>query len=127
MSECACVYVDTDSGERCDFHAEEMRMARKQHRCDECRRTIEPGERYEYARGRWGKEFEAFKTCADCLSIRNTLFCGGWFYGMLLEDLATHVSDMGGEISETCLATLTPRARGMVCEMIEGIWEDAED
>lgn len=31
------------------------------------------------------------------------------------------------EINQTCVAKLTPRARGMVCDIIERTWQDREE
>lgn len=42
------------------------RRARKEHRCDECGRTIEAGERYEYLWGICDGEQMVHKTCLHC-------------------------------------------------------------
>ncbi len=44
-------------------------MARKRHKCCECRGWIEPGETYRYASGIWDYP-ESFKFCADCDALR---------------------------------------------------------
>lgn len=61
------------------------RKARKQHACFECRRTIEPGETYEYVSGRWDTGWQSYKTCLGCTRIRKHFCSGGWIFGMLEE------------------------------------------
>lgn len=49
---------------------EGWRTARKENRCIECNRTIEPGERYFYWKGIWeGDCFVTGKTCAHCEAV----------------------------------------------------------
>ena len=42
--------------------------------CDECRRTIEPGELYENAFGVWSGDAATYHTCAECWEVRNDLY-----------------------------------------------------
>jgi hypothetical protein len=127
-SDCACVYVgDYDGPEFC--HAE-RRRARKTHKCDECWREIVAGETYEHVRGKWDGYMSTFKTCGDCLSIRDSFFCEGFMYGGLWEDLHEHlhaVVRFGTGIDSSCLVSLTPRAREKVCDEIEELWEGMDD
>lgn len=51
--------------------------ARKTHECCECGSPILPGEKYYILRGMWHGEFEQFKTCAFCESVRD------WAYGKI--------------------------------------------
>lgn len=73
-----------------------MRTARKTHRCDECSRDINPGERYECASGLMDTEGNVYsytcKTCAHCLAARTWLYmvCRGALYEGVLEDLIEH-------------------------------------
>jgi hypothetical protein len=57
----------------CDFSVEfyrsEVRTARKAHRCGECRRTINVGERYQYASGKCEGDMYVAKTCSHCLDL----------------------------------------------------------
>jgi len=41
-------------------------VARKQHRCCECRQPIEPKEQYVRTDGMWDGRFDVFKTCMFC-------------------------------------------------------------
>lgn len=69
----------------------EARKARKPQRCCECRRTIEPGEIYEYAHGVWDHRGGSYHTCAQCYEVReqekaelpSSEDCGPCFGGLL--------------------------------------------
>jgi len=45
-------------------------LARKRHKCCECRGWIEPGEKYHRFSGIWDGEAGTFKTCDDCQTLR---------------------------------------------------------
>ncbi len=47
------------------------RRARKQHRCCECRETIEPGATYQVISGIWDGEPGRYKTCLPCVAARD--------------------------------------------------------
>ena len=117
------MYVDNDD-DQVEFHNATVQTARKSHTCCECGREILPSERYEYVVGVWDGDFTIYKTCFDCLSIRNEFFCEGWFYSAMKEYLHEHIQAMQGQISEDCLCDLTSRGRAIVCDMIEDVWED---
>lgn len=76
------------------FHSE-RRTARKEHVCDECRRTIAPGETYQYARGMlydgWNR-WDQYKMCAHCLWAAQWLTeqCGGYLFNGVQEELEEH-------------------------------------
>lgn len=69
-----------------------MRKAAKEHFCDECRRTILRGERYEDTTQLYESKFYNYKTCEHCTAARSWLSvtCGGWLYYGVLEDLKQH-------------------------------------
>lgn len=48
-------------------------VARKTHRCDECRRDINPGERYYYAKGVFDGYWFVDKTCEHCQIVQHLL------------------------------------------------------
>ena len=123
--ECATVYCDVD--DYCTMLREEQPTARKQHKCHECRRVIEVGEKYNLEVTLYDGEISTYKTCLDCMSIRREFFKNGFYYEGIVEALGEHVKDSDGDISESCLASLTPGARGMVCAMVEDCWEDIDD
>ena len=123
--DCACIYVDGGDGP--EFYTERDITARKEHTCYECGRIINKGERYERVSGKWYGRMDTFKTCIDCQSVRRELFCDGWAYGGIWEDVCQHISYCSGEIGSSKLANLTPRAREKVCELIEEEWDELDD
>lgn len=118
--ECA-IEVDADYGPECFM--EKNPTARKYHVCCECHGDIEPGERYRVETGIWDGEPRSYKTCIDCLSVRDALFCG-WEYGRLWELVDEHIQDMSGEIMTSAFAKLTPAARESISDMIEDHWAE---
>ena len=96
--------------------------ARKQHICSECARIIEIGEKYEYVFGVWQTP-SVYKTCIDCLSIREQFFENGWIFTMVWEYFQNEFSYIGAIVPECCISELTPNARSRVCDWIEDMWE----
>lgn len=89
--------------------------ARKPHRCDECARTIEPGEAYRRHSFVFEGRVGCSKCCTHCEVARAWLRdeCGGWIYGGVLEDIAEHVHDHGyGPDLEALLAHMRSQWRG---------------
>ena len=80
-------------------------VARKRHRCNECRQDILLGERYERVRAIWDNEPAVVKTCLSCLEIRERVeasktwgFC--WCHGTLLEDVRQEVEEWAADDSD---------------------------
>lgn len=92
-------------------------LARKSHRCDECRRTIAVGELYRYESWVWEGDFAQGHTCAHCLNVRRWLMaaCNGWVYGELESDLLDHVT---GDERELRTRPLTRLARWMAADWL---------
>jgi len=124
MMECSCeIDIELDDGDSCDFVKSAMMTARNQHTCSECKNTIAKGVTYENVRGCWDGDFHVYKTCPDCLSLRNEFFRGGYFFGYIWEHFRETVDSVGASISEGCISHLTPVARGRVCDIIQAWWE----
>lgn len=56
----------------CDYdppsvYNETTPKARKEHRCNECRRSISVGETYKRVEGRWEGGWSTFRICEHCL------------------------------------------------------------
>ncbi len=88
----------------------EVRKARKEHVCGECREPIARGTKYEYATGVWDGRPDTFKTCLMCVEIRDHFACEGWIYEQLWNDLEENFFPdmaMGGP----CMAGLSPDAK----------------
>jgi len=69
--------------------------ARKAHTCSECRRTIQPGERYRYQSFLMEGDLDEHKLCDRCAIpvawLRKN--CGGYVYGMVHEEIVEHARD----------------------------------
>lgn len=120
MPSCSCVYMD-----RVDmpsFVKERYPIARVEHQCCECDRIMEIGERYEVISGVWDGSFSRFKTCLNCVSVREEFFCDWYTHGEIWEALGEHIRSVGGHVDGDCISRLTGRARGMVCDLIEETW-----
>lgn len=53
-----------------DFTNETLRVARKEHRCSECRKTIRAGERYTYRVAKYDGSLNQDKDCSRCSRVR---------------------------------------------------------
>lgn len=84
---CVC-YTDTGPAA---FYYDTRPLARKEHKCTECRRVIKKGERYENVRGKWDDGVATIKTCVCCLAIRDLmearLGCFCWAHGTLWDGI----------------------------------------
>jgi hypothetical protein len=127
MSNCDCIYIDTDYNSCPECFHSSMPKARKQHKCCECNRTIEPGERYSNESGKWEGEFRIYKTCPDCLSIRDKMFCNDYVYTELWDNVFCYLQSIDYEISEGCLISLTQRARDMICDIIDEAQKEQDE
>lgn len=47
--------------------------AKKEHKCEECWRTIHPGEKYERLAGKWEGSFWNMKSCVHCSGFRKVI------------------------------------------------------
>lgn len=56
-----------------DFYVESKYKARKQHKCDWCRRTIEKGDTYIKAFGVWQGNLQNRKDCNECHNLINAM------------------------------------------------------
>ncbi len=85
-----CMMDDADG--MVNVLSEARPLAKREHRCSECGRTIGPGEQYLREAFRWDGEFQSHKTCKHCEVARNWLSaeCGGWCYGGVEEDVREH-------------------------------------
>ena len=122
MMNCACIGGEYD-GEGWDYEpTESYPVAKKNWRCGECGRVIPVGEKYFCHIGKWNGKFKVDRTCLDCRSVTEHLFCG-YVFGQVWEQLTDHVHDNGADgLSWSKIAKLTPTAREKVCALIEKRW-----
>jgi len=124
MSNCTCI-VDIDFNDAAEISTSTIRKARKSHECCECDREIIVGEHYEEATLLYDGSWDRYRTCLDCLSVRSAMFCGCWYYTHTWEELEESLRERWEELPpSSAMMALTPRAREMVCDMIEKIWEE---
>ena len=57
---------EIDLGDPCEVWVPSTAVARKPHRCDGCRRVIQPGEKYHKTFARFEGEDASSKHCRDC-------------------------------------------------------------
>lgn len=71
------------------------RTARKPHRCSDCQRTIQPGERYEWGKWLYDGVWSGAKQCVHCRAAGVWLHhkCGGYLWTEILEELEEHWRD----------------------------------
>lgn len=88
---CRVDYCD----EHCTVLADAWRRARKPHKCTECGRVIDPGERYHFEAVLFDGAVGPHKTCEHCSVARNWLGweCGGFVYGEVAEEIREHAEE----------------------------------
>lgn len=96
MADCACLYGGWDDYDGSGFQSSTTRTARKPHACKECRRPIRPGERYEHFSTKYEDRIFTIKTCATCAEIREALYCDGYVFGRMWEDIREQFFEQGG-------------------------------
>lgn len=100
--ECYC-----DDGEPAEFYHLSEHKARVLHKCTECGRAIQSGERYEKVFAKWDGSVDTIKTCQRCVAIREHLkahvrcFC--WMHHSLLDDVRNEVDNLPAEAHGTGL------------------------
>lgn len=101
-----CVTMDYDGGN--SFESEEVRRARKQYKCVECRETIAIGDKYHYEVGLNDGHFFTNRTCEPCYEIRSAFCCGAWIFGDLWQEIDEQLFPYWDAMKAIdCLAKLT--------------------
>lgn len=77
------------------FSNDQLRTARREHKCKECWRTIAKGEKYFATSGVGDDGFFSSKTCRHCRVAQEWLMkeCRGFYYGAVEEDIQEHISE----------------------------------
>jgi hypothetical protein len=86
-NDCACLYGGLDDYDSSGFQCSQTRRARKEHVCVECRETIAKGQTYEVFSQKFEGDISSVKTCAVCCEIRAALYCDGFYFGQMWEDI----------------------------------------
>lgn len=125
MSDCSCIYVEVDELPIVSTTA--IHKARKEHTCCECNRTIVCGEEYEMCKMLHDGTWRNYKTCGDCVSVRKSFFCHGWYIGVIWDHIEEHISEIDGQLSSECFENLTKSARDKLCDLVEEYWEEEDE
>ena len=84
-----------DDGDSATVWRETSHRAAKAHKCAECSREIQPGERYWSVFAIWDGDPGTYKTCAHCRVGQDWLKrnCGGFMHQGLLEEMEEHAEE----------------------------------
>ena len=122
---CSC-QIETDHEEESEMIFEkDLTVCKNQQRCCECGVELSIGDQYRKEIAKYDYNAHTYRTCLNCISIRDNLFCG-WTWTCLLDDLREEI-EWDKDIPESCMAALTIPARERVCEIIETFWEREND
>lgn len=117
MSESICCPLGRGDDDAATVYNDDIVVARKEHRCTECRKPIVKGEKYELAKGCWDGSWSTFKTCLLCVEIRNRFACQeGWLFGEVWNQLEENFFPemaAGGP----CMEGLSPQAKQKLIDM----------
>jgi len=106
-----CMIEDADGYN--EWSGESSHVARKTHKCGECHRQIEPGERYYVMKWKYDGQFDTSNICAHCRVAGTWLEenCSGFLVCMIEDDIAEHVTEYRGR--SKCVARLKRLKVGM--------------
>lgn len=115
MTDCG-VCLSDDFCEGPTIYAEKVVTARKPHSCCECGRSIPAGAKYQRVCGLWDGRFDTFRTCMDCVNIREAFRCGG---GFIFCQLWETLHEFRNDINTGCLERIkTPSAKSYYLERL---------
>lgn len=119
--------IDITYGECPEFFSVKVVKARKSHKCCECNRVINIGEKYERANGKWLGKVDTYATCLDCVSVKKSYFCN-YNFRELWDAFAEEIKHMIGDKENAFFSKLeevTPLARDRIFDLIrKNIGED---
>ena len=84
-----------DCDERYSVYYKQVKRARKEHKCCECRRAIAPGEPYQFSKGLYDGTWDTWHMCQHCLIGAEWLVeqCGGYVYASVREEIREHADE----------------------------------
>jgi hypothetical protein len=116
--ECSC-FIDDWGDDGCDVYRAKMKKARKKFECYECGADINPGDRYEHAKGLYDGNWFECHTCLLCVEIRDCFFCSfqhGHIWDGIREELDHGESD---EFPLGFLDSISKEARDLFFEKVD--------
>jgi hypothetical protein len=94
------------------FNSTKHPTARRQHRCDECNRTIEQGERYSRTAAVWDGDFFTNVACLHCEAARMIVNrSDSYYYETYYGGLGEWLNEMGHEALWSLRLLVGVRAR----------------
>ena len=111
--------------EYCSVLSRKNVKAAKEYNCYECHDVIAVGQLYERISYAYDGKISAHKTCLTCVEIRNSLFCNGYRFEGVWEDISE--SDYKPGFGD--LIFLSPEAQKKLIEetIIKDPWFDEEE
>lgn len=112
------VCIGAEDYESDDFYSNKEVIARKPHRCCECKRTIAKGDKYIRDFGKFDGAMFAEKSCLLCAEIRSVFTCAGGaspIYGGLWAEMREYAFPELTTAGE-CFRELSPGAKEFVLE-----------
>jgi hypothetical protein len=101
MSDCGVCIGGYDSDGYPEFYNSGRPKARKEHRCEDCRRTIAKGQVYRRDSGKFDGELFSYKTCLICDEIRQAFTCAEY------DQVGPPPGDLWSDIQEMMFPNLT--------------------
>jgi len=122
--ECSCTigcsYDDSDT----TGYSERIRVARKAHVCEECRKTIQVKEEYVFCTVFGDGSIANFKVCLDCHQLLKVFFSDGWVFGQSREELEDYLHyNWKEDLPSSCISKLSPVNRNLVCDILQEFQE----
>lgn len=123
--ECSCFSANIDN--YCEFIFEKTVTSTKKYKCVECSCAIPSNTLYHIEVAINDGVTEEYKTCMDCMSVREHLVCDFYYeqiWCLIESQLKYEINDTS--IPWAKIGRLTPTARNKVCEIIEQNWAEDE-
>jgi len=123
--ECSCsAYGGYDGDDGGGYGGKRELTARKPHNCYECGKKITKGDKFLYHTIFFPGTIGNYKYCQTCQSLVDNFFPNGWMFGRVIEDLSEYIYHAWQEdLPSDCISKLTPAARDIVCDILQGFQE----
>jgi hypothetical protein len=103
MSDCGVCIGTSDYDAPEWSNTDIVKACRKPFLCCECKREVPKGKPYEKSVMKYEGDFYTYRTCMDCVNIRDGLRCG---QGFLCESLWDDITEVFDQITTGCLAKI---------------------
>ena len=124
MGDCTCIWVSCDD-EWEDGETKRVETLLPQ-TCCECNSEIPPGNTHEFFWGETDGDRSEYRTCALCVEIRDKLFCDGWLFGQVWDEIDQHIYDHKGKLRSECFEGLSAEARDVLIDRVQDYWDEQD-